>query len=223
MGRAGGLGAVKRLLADDRDDDLSLSGFDVAFEEEDLLPGSEDESAVADWDGDLGPEPGCLEVGVSVSVVPGSLVAVVSAWGHEPVEDVGEVLLEAGFEFDGADGSGAADVEDVGDAGLDVGFVDCVGDVAGDVVHVAVPGGGYGELILVCHEECSYRQGVSWRCHPTGNGADVQWRGFPTGCGGGDRGFRLFGFPAMLLDGGCWLRKTGRECKRRGNQWNMCC
>ena len=69
------------LLAEHRDDHGPFTGPGVALQVEDLLPGAQQELALAHWDGQPGAQHGRLQVGMAVAVVPGLLVAVITAGG----------------------------------------------------------------------------------------------------------------------------------------------
>ena len=97
----------------DSDHDGASTWFDVAFEVEDLLPGSQHGLSVFDRHSERRSKHCGLQVGVAVAVVPGVLVAVFAAGRQQLVQHRRQVLLEAWFEFNGADGPGAADIEDV--------------------------------------------------------------------------------------------------------------
>src|SRR5690606_13327141 len=86
----------------------TIAWFDIAFEQENLLPGSEDRPALADGDGDRGAKHGGLEVGVPVAIVPGVFVAVVPARREEAIEHAGEIVPQSRLELDGADGACAS-------------------------------------------------------------------------------------------------------------------
>ena len=129
----------------------SLPGSNVAFQMKDLLPGAEDGFAVGERDVKRRPEQRGLKMGVAVAVVPGLFVSVVAAGRNELVEKFREVALESGFEFDCAHGGGAADGEDMDEAGTDAGGGGNSGDFLGEVMHVSVAGGGEGDLLLVSH------------------------------------------------------------------------
>ena len=94
-----------------------MAGLDVAFQVKDLLPGAEHDLPALDRNGEGRAKQRSLQVRVAVAVVPCLLVAVVRTRWHQLVQNRGQVPLEAGLEFDRADGTSAADVENMRHAG----------------------------------------------------------------------------------------------------------
>src|SRR5579859_2786568 len=88
---------------------------------------------------------------MSVPVVPRLLMAVLPAGRHEAVQKLRQVLLQPRLELDGPYRGGAAEVEDVGHAGPDLGARDDTRDLLGQVVHVAVAARRDAELLLKDH------------------------------------------------------------------------
>jgi hypothetical protein len=79
---------------------------------------------------------------MAVVVVPGSFVFVVGVVGDEALEGVAEVVFdEAGLEFEGGEGGGGADDEEVDEAG-DSGVGEAFLEFGGDVDDVVVAFGG---------------------------------------------------------------------------------
>ena len=77
----------------------SLPRLDIALEVEDLLPGPEDEMALADRHREGGTQKGGLQMGMTVAVMPGLFMAVMAAGRNQPVEQRGEILLEPVLEL----------------------------------------------------------------------------------------------------------------------------
>ena len=96
-------------------------------------------------------------MGMAVAIVPGAFVSVVAAGRDEAVEHGGEIAGESVFELDGADGCGAADVEDMGQSGGDAGVAYDGGDGVGDFSHLAVVLGGDGDGLLIGHDRLGGR------------------------------------------------------------------
>ena len=118
---------------------------------ENLLPCAKDWRAVADRHRDRGAQRGGLQVGMAVTVVPALLMAVLAAWRHEAIQDVGQVFLQARFELDRADRAGAAHVVYVDKPRLHPGRSHDAAHRVREVVHVAMPTGGQLNLLLVHH------------------------------------------------------------------------
>ena len=94
---------------------------------------------------------------MSVAVVPCLFVPIVATWRNQFVQYRWQIFFESRLELDGSYGGCTADVEDVNDSRFDLGPSNCSGDVLGQVVHVALTGGGDGELMLKDHTELGYR------------------------------------------------------------------
>jgi len=90
-------------------------------------------------------------MGVAVAIVPCLFVAVLAAWRDELVQNSGQIVFQAGFEFDGAQRRGTPHIEDVREAGFDAGRVNDGGDLRGNAVHIAVALCGDGNLLLMGH------------------------------------------------------------------------
>lgn len=127
-----------RRASDDRDDDTAGAGFDVALEVKDLLPGSEEQLAVGQGDGNFRAECRRLQVGMAVAVMPGLFVSVGFRRRHQPIQQFRQVPLETGFEFDRSNDSGAADVEHVNRTLSYSGFPHNPLDLPGNIMHVPV-------------------------------------------------------------------------------------
>ena len=81
-------------------------------------------------------------MGVAIVVVPGLFVLVEVVLGGESFEGGGEVVVdESGFEFDGGDAGGGADVEKGDGARGELGVVEGLLGVGGDIDDVAVAAG----------------------------------------------------------------------------------
>src|ERR1700687_757526 len=96
-----------------------------------------------------------------VAIVPRLFVAVVSARWNKPVQDSGQIMLQARLELNRADRCCAADVENVGRAGSNARGCHNRSNLLGDVVHVAVPFGHQGNLLLITHKVELCRSGMS--------------------------------------------------------------
>ena len=130
------------LFADDLADDVAGSGSGVEVDEDNLLPGTECELGVDEGDGEGRAQERGADVGVAVVVVPGLFVLVEVVLGCEFFEGGGEVVVnESGFEFDGGDAGGGADVEEGDGAGGELGLGEGALGLGGDVDDVAVAAG----------------------------------------------------------------------------------
>jgi hypothetical protein len=69
---------VTGLLSVDRHHHFALSVFDITFQVKNLLPRSQNQFALFNGYGQRGSKPGCLEMGVSVAIMPGLLMPVIS-------------------------------------------------------------------------------------------------------------------------------------------------
>ena len=143
---------------DNRHHDLPLPRLDVAFQVEDLLPGAQDELAVADRHGQVRAEPTGLQVRVAVAVVPGLLVAVVAAGRDQLVQQsrAGPVAARARTRSCRR----TPVLPTLNTWAMPVRMPDawtiratCVGDV----VHVAVARRADGDLVLVVSSVYSFR------------------------------------------------------------------
>ena len=88
---------------------------------------------------------------MAVAIMPGLFMTVIATRGKELIEHRRQVLLEAGFEFNGADGGSAADVEDVYCAGAHMRFAHHARDFARQILHLAVAGSLELHLSLINH------------------------------------------------------------------------
>ena len=145
------LARVDALLSANGDHDCALPATDIAFEVEDLLPGSEHRLSFVNGDGERGPKQSGLQMRVAVAVMPGLLVAIAAAGRDELEKNFRQIALQARFEFDCSDGGRAANVENVDRSRANAGFGDDGRDAISNVMHVAVAGGVDGELVLVDH------------------------------------------------------------------------
>ncbi len=126
------------LFAANSHHNLALSRLDVAFQVKDLLPGSEYGFALSNRHGKVGSEGRCLEMGVTISISPGSLMSIVAAGRHQSIEDFGQVLLQPRFEFNRADSARAAHVENVRRSGPDAALSYDRRHLAGQVLQMSV-------------------------------------------------------------------------------------
>ena len=78
-----------------------------------------------------------MQVGMPIAVVPSLLVGVVPIGRNEAPQKRRQVLLQAGLEFDGANRTSAAHVEDLHDAGVHTQLADNPVDRVGQVVRLA--------------------------------------------------------------------------------------
>ena len=98
---------------------------------------------------------------VPVAILPSLFVAVVSARWNKPVQDSGQIMLQARLELNRADRRCAADVENVDRAGSDARGCHNHSNLLGDVVHIAVPFCHQGNLLLIAHNFAPGRSGMS--------------------------------------------------------------
>jgi len=89
-------------LAGNGHDDGAASGFDVAFQMENLLPGAQDRFSTGHRHGQGRSQQRGLQMRVAVAVVPGAFVSVIAAGRDEFVQQVRQVFHQARFKFDGA-------------------------------------------------------------------------------------------------------------------------
>src|SRR5260370_24045877 len=104
------------------DHEGSLPGPDITFQEDDLLPGAQDQLGLGDGHGQAGPLECGLQVGMAVAVVPGLLVAIIPAGWNEAVGPFPQVPAPARLKLDRPDGRRAAHAENLGDSGLNARF-----------------------------------------------------------------------------------------------------
>ena len=103
-----------------------------------LLPGAEHQLALFNRDHERWSEHRGLQMRVAVAIVPGLLVAVVAAGREQLVQDCGQILLQARFKFNRADGPGTANVENVCEARAQARFAHDSSHLLRKVVHLAV-------------------------------------------------------------------------------------
>lgn len=108
---------------------------------ENLLPGAQDQFSVLHRHGDLRSHQAGLQVGVPVAVVPGLLVPVFATRGYQPIQQFGQVLLQAGLELDRSHHRRAADVEHMDQSRAHPGLSHDLCHPSRDVVHVPVARG----------------------------------------------------------------------------------
>jgi hypothetical protein len=84
---------VAGLLPVDRHHHFALSGFDITFQMKNLLLCSKNQLALLNGYGQGWSKPGCLEMGVSVAIMPGLLMPIVSTGWNQLVQQLGEVSL----------------------------------------------------------------------------------------------------------------------------------
>ncbi len=128
-----------------------MARSDVAFQVEDLLPGSQDKGPVLYRHRERRTQHSCLQVRMAIPVMPGLFVPIVAARGKEPVQSIRQIFLESRLEFDGPDRRGAADTENVGQPGFDTGSADNLADFLRQIVHGAMSGGLDLNFSLVNH------------------------------------------------------------------------
>ena len=92
-----------------------------------------------------------MQMGVAVAIVPRLLMAVRAAGRNQFVQKLWQVALQARFELNGADRGRAADVKDVRSAGVDSRACDNCTNAAGEIMHVTMPTGANGKLLLMNH------------------------------------------------------------------------
>jgi hypothetical protein len=143
---------VESSLANNRHGHNALTRPHVALDQEDLLPGAKHKAAVFDWHSQAGAEQGGLKVGMTVAVVPGFLVSIVSAGRDEPVQHCGQVFLEAGLELDCPQGGRAANIAQARDALLNSRVLNDLMQIIGQVVHIAMSARATLDAFLVHHE-----------------------------------------------------------------------
>ena len=110
---------------------------------------------------------------MSVAIMPGLFMTIIATRGKELIEHRRQVLLEAGLEFNGADGGSAADVEDVYRAGAHTRLADHARDFARQIMHLAVAGSLELHLSLVNHASLvpgNQPLGQTFSCRARGKG-----------------------------------------------------
>src|SRR5215468_3558579 len=121
----------RSLIAYYGDHHRALAAAHIALKVKDLLPPAQHWLAFCDRHGQRWTKQSSLQMRVSVAVVPGLFVSVTAAGRDEFVENLWQVALESRLKFDGANHSGAADVEDVHGAGSNARIGDDHGDLLG--------------------------------------------------------------------------------------------
>src|SRR6516225_6572443 len=76
---------------------------DIAFQQDNLLPGTQDQLTLGDRHGQARTLQGGLQVGMAVAIVPGLLVAILPAGGNQSVEHLRHIAAQARLELDSAD------------------------------------------------------------------------------------------------------------------------
>ena len=71
---------------------------------------------------------------MAVAVMPGALMPILAAGGNEAVQQLRQIVFQAGFEFDGADRRGTADDEERDHAQCHPGMPYHLGDPRGNIV-----------------------------------------------------------------------------------------
>ncbi len=84
-----------------------------------------------------------------IPVVPRLFVAVMSSWRHELVENLRQISLQTGLEFNGSDRPGAPNVKQMYNSCLDPARSYDPSDLICDIVHVTVAAGGEFDPLLV--------------------------------------------------------------------------
>src|SRR2546421_105426 len=129
---------LRNSFAQYRHGDGALPWACVALDMEDLLPGAEDDLAVADRHRQPRAEQSRLQVGVAVAVMPGLLVAVLAGRRQQAVKFGRQVAKQAWLKFDGPHRCRAAHIEDVDNPDTDFRPPDDVRHCLGQIMHVPV-------------------------------------------------------------------------------------
>src|SRR5438552_4910709 len=138
-------------ISNHRHQDGALAPANIAFEMENLLPGAENQLPIRDRHGQGWSEQCCLQVGMTIAIVPGLFVAVVAAGRNQLIQNGRHVSLQPGLELNRTDRRCAADVEDIGNSSFDTRGVHDGGHLLGDVFHVPVTFGIQRNLVLKAH------------------------------------------------------------------------
>ena len=138
-------------FARDGHHDHAISRFNITLQVKNLLPGSEHQLAILDRNDEGWPEHGGLQMRMAIAIVPGALVPIIPAGRKQFVESSGKIFLQPRFEFDGADGSSAPDIEDVRQPANNPRGADNFSDGFGEVVHLPVTGSLKRDLMLIDH------------------------------------------------------------------------
>jgi len=88
---------------------------------------------------------------MAVAVVPGAFVTVITTGRNQPVQHFRQILLKPGLELNGADGAGAANVENVNDSVLHLRFAHNARNLVREIVHFFVPGSLNLDFVLKGH------------------------------------------------------------------------
>jgi len=96
-----------------------LALTNIAFEMEDLLPGTENQLAIRDRHGQRRSEQCCLQVGIAVAIMPSLFVAIVAVRRDQLIQNGGHVSLQPGLELNRTDRRCAADVKDIDNSSFD--------------------------------------------------------------------------------------------------------
>src|SRR6266852_9299866 len=89
---------------------------------------------------------------VAVSIMPGLLVAVITAGRNELVQNCRQILLQARLEFNRTKRCRTSYVEDMHQPSFDSGRVYDRGQLFREVMHVPVAFGAERDLLLIGHE-----------------------------------------------------------------------
>lgn len=116
-----------------------------------MLPRAELELAISDWHGKRRTKKRGLQMRVAVAIVPGLLVAIVSAGWDEFVERGGQVALQTRLEFNRPQGGCATQIKDVGYSRTDARRVDDGSYFLGKVLHVSMASCNKKNLFLKGH------------------------------------------------------------------------
>ena len=122
-----------------------MPGADVEIDVDDLLPGAEGKTFLHEGDGQRGTQQGGAHVGMTVAIVPGGIVGVVTVGGNEFLEHALEVRDGAGLELDRGEATGGRGAEDGQGAVIQAGLLDQAAQLAGDVMDVGVAAGIQGK------------------------------------------------------------------------------
>ena len=118
----------------------------------DLLPSPEHELALGDGHRQRWAEQRCLEMRVAVAIMPGLLVAVITAGRNELVQNCRQILLQARLEFNRTQRGRTPYVEDMRQPSFDSRRAYDRGQLFGEVMHVPVAFGAERDLLLIGHE-----------------------------------------------------------------------
>jgi len=125
--------------------------FNITLKMKYLLPGTQYKASSAYGHSQRRSHQCCLEVGVSITVMPCLFMPVRAAGGYELIQYLGKIARQARLKLYCSDTTGTSHIENMNTAGLDSRPLHNLGNLAGDVMYVTVSGCADQNLFLVNH------------------------------------------------------------------------